>query len=278
MLVTKCAEEASRWKHLLHAQPTTSQSTWTSNVKVAGWTSGELHAPPAAGCCAPSGRGLGHLGAVPVLQAAELAEQTSLRRDRQLRIERGWQRHQRRRALAVVLPAPALLRVLVVACQAVPLSVGQASEEEQDEHGPEGAQERGPGRSRRVGVQDHRGGGGPDAPPHGDLAKVVGVPRDAPEAAGAELPPVRRVRPEAVLLDVGRDLQDEAKDEGGPPQRVPGAQSRLLRPGHRVDEDDGQGAEPRPQHLADPEDQEPPEVLPRLVEARVLLPPAHTEE
>ena len=96
-------------------------------------------------------------------------------------------------------------------------------------------------------------------------------PGEEPDGAGAAF--VRRVRAEAVLLDVGDGLHEEADCPQNGADDVGGGSEgrvRVLGDVGRVEDGDGEGDGPDPDHLEDPEAEEGPELVALVVEAVVL--------
>lgn len=104
-----------------------------------------------------------------------------------------------------------------------------------------------------------------------DLAKVVWVPGVVKEAAVAHVGLVVRLA-EAVLVDIAHRLHDEAHGKehhaGNVPRRAESG-LRIARDGGRVEDGDGQGDGPDPEHLQDPEAEEGEEAAAHVVEAAV---------
>lgn len=105
-----------------------------------------------------------------------------------------------------------------------------------------------------------------------DLAKVIRMAAPGPEALVAHGALVLGA-PELVLLHVADALHDEADGEHDDPHDVPArseVDEGVLPDGGRVDERHGQGDDPDPDHLEDPEAEEGEELVALVVEAVVL--------
>lgn len=106
-----------------------------------------------------------------------------------------------------------------------------------------------------------------------DFTKVVGVSGPREEADRTDLAFISRVAAEIVFLHVGNAFHDEADGEENHPGDVAtGAKIRLVKFGDvgGVEDCDGEGDGPDPDHLEDPKPKKGEELVSDLVEAVVF--------
>ena len=105
-----------------------------------------------------------------------------------------------------------------------------------------------------------------------DLAKVVWVPGVVKEAAVAHVVGLVARLAEAVLVGIAHRLHGETHGKehhaGNVPRRAESG-LRVARDGGRVEDGDGQGDGPDPDHLQDPEAEEGEEAAAHVIEAAV---------
>ena len=105
-----------------------------------------------------------------------------------------------------------------------------------------------------------------------DLAEVVWMSRHVKEPPVTDVALVVRL-PEPVLVHITDSLHDEPDGEEDDAGDIPAGAKvvlRIARDGGGVEDRDGQGDGPHPEHLKDPEAQEGEELVALVVEAVIL--------